>query len=34
MLDITKNGENYIIKDKSIYYKADYKEVGKAIGER
>lgn len=34
MLDITKNGENYIIKDKSIYYKADYKEVGKAVGER
>lgn len=34
MLDISKNGENYIIKKNTVYYKAEYKEVGKETIEK
>lgn len=34
MLDITKNGENYIVKRNTVSYVAEYKEVGKETVER
>lgn len=34
MLDITKNGENYIIKNNNVFYKPEYKEVGKETIEK
>ena len=34
MLDITKNGDNYIVKRSAIYYKPEYREVGKGTVER
>lgn len=34
MLDITKNGENYIVKNNTVSYKAEFKEVGKDTVEK